>query len=110
MIDICVSLMSEEHTCYPSDHAISRMVFHGIYSRVIDAHCWGSSLDIDDGGNNTNTVDVGMCFGTHECKTDLMLTCHRWVPSEGDYRLPAMTDKMREDYEKGQKERAGGVD
>eukprot|EP01034_Spumella_vulgaris_P024048 gene24048-30345_t len=73
MVEICVNIMSQEHTCYHSDHAISRCFIHGTNAFPMAIECGGSNL----GGG----VTIGMCMGTGGCDTNVHLTCHRWRPN-----------------------------
>ena len=81
MIDICVNLMSQEHTCYHSDHAISRCFIHGVYAYPLDVACGGSQI-------SSNGLYFGMCMGISQCQTNVQLTCHRWKPSRSNSLRP----------------------
>lgn len=80
LVDACMHIMSEEHTCYASDHAISRCVIHGAYAEAIDVDCWGKPYQ-----SSAGSFEMGMCMGIEEC-TDVQLTCHRWMADPADYR------------------------
>lgn len=72
VIDVCMNIMSEEHTCYHSDHALSRCFVHATYADIVNVACPGIEL---------NGMKVGMCMGTDKCDPDVHLTCHRWMPA-----------------------------
>ena len=76
VVDLCNNMMSDEHTCYHSDHALSRCLVHGVYADPINIGCVGTLIST----NPTNIV-IGMCFGTENCDSSLHLTCHRWQPN-----------------------------
>lgn len=76
VIDLCNNMMSDEHTCYHSDHALSRCLVHGVYADPMNIGCGGSLIST----NPTNIV-IGMCFGTDNCDSNVHLTCHRWEPN-----------------------------
>ena len=77
LIELCVNLMAQEHTCYHSDHSLSRCFIHGAYAYPNDAECGVS--------NFPNNLRMGMCMGVGECETSTLLTCHRWRPYHADY-------------------------
>jgi hypothetical protein len=80
-IELCVNMMSPEHTCYHSDHAMSRCMIHGMNAIPYSIECGGSRLG-DDG------LAIGMCMGTDGCDNRIHFTCHRWFPSPTDYNVP----------------------
>ena len=71
--------MSEEHTCYHSDHAISRCMIHGVYVKPFNVACYGLRLAGD--------LTVGMCMGVGYCDPLLQLTCHRWMANATDTKV-----------------------
>jgi hypothetical protein len=77
LAEICVNLMAQEHTCYHSDHSLSRCFIHGAYAYPLDAECGGSTFP--------SGLFMGMCMGVGECQTKTLLTCHRWRPYHADY-------------------------
>ena len=77
LIDVCMNLMSEEHTCYASDHAMSRCLIHGVYATPINLDC-----------GDPNPLHLGMCMGIDNCIPESLLTCHRWMADPLDYRNP----------------------
>ncbi len=79
MIELCVNIMAQEHTCYHSDHSISRCLIHGSNAYPLSIECGGSSMD---------GVDVGMCMGLENCDTNVHLTCHRWEPTKKNNAIP----------------------
>ena len=83
LVDACMNMMSEEHTCYPSDHALSRCLIHGAYAAVIDVDCWGVNIQTSVGDET-----IGFCMGIDECKYSTQFTCHRWMADPSDYRNP----------------------
>lgn len=76
LVDMCVRMMSQEQTCYHSDHAISRCFIHGVYAGPWHADCGGTDLP---GG-----LRMGMCMGTSFCDVNFHLACHRWIPNATD--------------------------
>lgn len=72
VVEICTNLMSQEHTCYHSDHAMTRCLLYAANGYPIHSDCWGSSIGADG-------VTVGMCMGTDTCGEN-QLTCHRFYP------------------------------
>jgi hypothetical protein len=40
LVELCQNVMSEEKTCYHSDHAITRCLIHGTYSNPVNVRCW----------------------------------------------------------------------
>ncbi|RYH29032.1 hypothetical protein EON65_09995 [archaeon] len=76
LVDLCVRMMSQEQTCYHSDHAISRCFIHGVYAGPWHVDCGGSDLP---GG-----LRMGMCMGTGNCDVNMHLACHRWIPNATD--------------------------
>ena len=72
VIELCTNLMSPEHTCYHSDHAMSRCLLYAANGYPMHVDCWGSPVGADG-------VKVGMCMGTDICAED-QLTCHRFYP------------------------------
>jgi hypothetical protein len=80
IIDLCVNIMSQEHTCYHSDHAMTRCLLHGVYAAPLDVGCGGSMV-------GSSRVVIGMCMGTSFCNPDVQLTCHRWKPSRENVRI-----------------------
>ena len=40
LVELCQNMMSEEKTCYHSDHAISRCLVHGAYAYPMNVRCW----------------------------------------------------------------------
>jgi hypothetical protein len=75
-IEICTNLMSQEHTCFHSDHAMSRCLLHGVNGYPVHIACTGSNV------GNPN-VFFGMCMATDFCGDD-HLTCHRFYPLPGN--------------------------
>lgn len=74
LIDLCTNMLSEEGTCYHSDHAISRCLVHGAYADVFNVACSGALVVADP------PFETGMCMGVDVCR-DNLLTCHRWLPN-----------------------------
>jgi uncharacterized protein YceK len=72
VVEICTNLMSPEHTCYHSDHAMTRCLLYAANGYPIHSDCWGSPIGADK-------VTVGMCMGTDVCGEN-QLTCHRFYP------------------------------
>jgi hypothetical protein len=84
IIELCVNMMSQEHTCYHSDHAISRCLVHGVNAEPFSIECGDTRV----GKGGDNEASLGMCMGVEPCLTDVHLTCHRWFPHPADYRVP----------------------
>jgi len=82
VIDLCVNVMSQEHTCYHSDHAITRCYVHGIYTHPLDIECGPTEVSKELG------LSIGMCMGTDYCDPNVLLTCHRWKPSQENILIP----------------------
>jgi hypothetical protein len=72
VIEVCTNLMSMEHTCYHSDHAMSRCLLYAANGYPMHSDCWGSPIGAEK-------VTVGMCMGTDICGEN-QLTCHRFYP------------------------------
>jgi len=84
LVDACMNIMSEEHTCYASDHAISRCLVHGANAAVYSIDCaWGTDINTSAG-----KLHIGMCMGIDECVPHTQLTCHRWMADPSDYNKP----------------------
>lgn len=76
VVEICTNLMSQEHTCFHSDHAMSRCLLYGANGFPVHSDCGGSKL-------GSTGVIIGMCMGTDICSTN-QLTCHRFYPNKND--------------------------
>lgn len=72
VVEVCTNLMSQEHTCFHSDHAMTRCLLYAANGYPVHSDCWGSPIGQDK-------VTVGMCMGTDVCGPD-QLTCHRFYP------------------------------
>jgi hypothetical protein len=71
LVDLCTNTLSQEGTCYHSDHAILRCLMHGVYA------------DIQNPSEHTD-----MCMdGCDWCSFNSTLTCHRWMANTSDARL-----------------------
>ncbi|KAJ1421905.1 hypothetical protein B484DRAFT_452587 [Ochromonadaceae sp. CCMP2298] len=81
LVDICTNTLSDEGTCYHSDHAISRCLVHGVYADVWDVLCQGFKTP------TTPSLYTQMCMGTGACNVKSMLTCHRWQANTSDALL-----------------------
>ena len=81
LVDACMNLMSEEHTCYASDHAMSRCLVHGVYATVLDINCEAGTTLHSSAGD----AHFGMCMGVEKCDPAIQLTCHRWMADPADY-------------------------
>jgi len=73
VIDLCNNMMNEEHTCYHSDHSLTRCFVHAIYANPLNIACGGSLIS-----TSPHNLVIGMCMGTETCDTNQMLSCHRW--------------------------------
>ncbi len=94
VIDICMNIMSEEHTCYASDHAISRCLAHGVYADIVHIDCSAQTLATPKGD-----ILLGMCMGIDKCNNERQFTCHRWMADPKNYKNPipnAWTEKDTE--------------
>lgn len=78
LVDLCATLMSDEGTCYHSDHSLSRCLIHGAYASVWDVKCQGWKIPKSDPPAYTH-----MCMGLANCSSPV-LTCHRWVANVSD--------------------------
>lgn len=83
LIEVCANLMSQEHTCFHSDHAVSRCLFYGANAHVGSVACHGGS-ELDP----TTGLTVAMCMGTDICTREAHLTCHRWYPEPDNFLVP----------------------
>jgi hypothetical protein len=81
LVDLCVNLMSLEHTCYHSDHAVSRCLIHGTNAAPLHIDCGGSTI-------GSGNLLIGMCMGTDHCDPNVHLTCHRWAANVTDPNHP----------------------
>lgn len=79
LIDICVNIMAQEHTCYHSDHSMSRCLLHGSHGYPVSIFCGGSDI-----GNN---LLVGMCMDPGDSCGPVQLTCHRYYARQDDPRI-----------------------
>ena len=79
LIDICVNLMAQEHTCYHSDHSMSRCLLHGSHGYPVGINCGGSDIGMD--------LVVGMCMDPGDSCGAAQLTCHRYYPRKDDPRI-----------------------
>ena len=100
MVDVCMNIMSEEHSCYHSDHALSRCLIHGVYAQAVDQWCGGAApylpheLPNPEGGNSGPRI--GMCMQTDEkCIPEVHFTCHHWMPEKDDYRKPVKAEDLQ---------------
>jgi hypothetical protein len=91
MIDICVNIMAQEHTCYHSDHSITRCYVHGIYADPVNIECGGSWLFPSHDNEN---LMIGMCMGIAECSIEVQLTCHRWKANRNNVLLPVNMQQL----------------
>lgn len=81
LVELCANLLSGEHTCYHSDHAVTRCMVHAAYADVTHIYCGGSTL--------RPGLLIGMCMGCEGCDHLHHITCHRWVASANDSRIPS---------------------
>lgn len=86
LIDLCVNLMAKEHTCYHSDHALTRCLAHGAYVDPVAIDCEGSAIGHR---GEQGYVELGSCYYKY-CSMEHSLTCHRFV-----YNRPDLTGKGR---------------
>lgn len=77
IVDLCVNTMAGEHTCFHSDHSVTRCLAHGVMADVMDISCGGTRL--------SDKLTIGMCMGTDFCHPQTQLTCHRWKPNPDNY-------------------------
>lgn len=95
LIELCSNIMSQEHTCYHSDHAISRCYIHGAYASPNDIDCGGTQV--------TPNLKFAMCMGTGDCNPKFHLTCHRWRPFRQNpdraYNLYAPSNESNHDHQ-----------
>jgi len=73
LVEMCKNILSEEGTCYHSDHAISRCFAHAVYADIWNVGCYGWKIPRTD-------YMTGMCMGCDKCGENV-LTCHRWMPN-----------------------------
>lgn len=86
LVDLCTNILSDEGTCYHSDHALSRCFVHAAYVDVWNVACQGYTL------SSNPPFSTGMCMGVTNC-TDNLLTCHRWWPNMSTPDLSPMPYK-----------------
>jgi hypothetical protein len=77
IVDLCVNTMAGEHTCFHSDHSVTRCLAHGVLADILDISCGGTRL--------SDKLTFGMCMGTAFCNPKVQLTCHRWKPNPDNY-------------------------
>jgi hypothetical protein len=107
MVDVCMNIMSEEHSCYHSDHALSRCLTHGVYALAVDQWCGGSgfkppALPMGPTRANEEGPRVGMCMNIDdkcESESGVHFTCHHWMPDKKNYRKAVPANKALS-YEK----------
>ena len=95
LIDVCNSMMSDERTCYHSDHSMSRCFIHGTYSTPVHADCWAGYLPPHDSSGGSK---IKMCMILSQCDLNQHLTCHRWYPRLDDPSDVEMIFHNRSDY------------
>jgi hypothetical protein len=86
LIDLCVSLMSKEHTCFHSDHAMTHCLVHGAYADIVHIDCANQAPKFElsyplAGSREVSYLDLRSCGR----KTDkVVLTCHQHVYNRTD--------------------------
>ena len=105
MVDVCMNIMAEEHSCYHSDHALTRCIVHGIYATPLDQWCGGnaplSPPELPVPPSDKGGPAIGMCMQVDEkCLPDVHLTCHHWMPDPKDYTQPIPAKNDLDKYEK----------
>lgn len=93
LVDLCLNLLADEHTCHHSDHSISRCLMHGAYATVI--HIPASNIN----SSSLQPTHVQVCrpenAGRDSCKvcdTRRHLSCHRHRPVSSTNSTPVRTD------------------
>ena len=76
LVDICVSMMSGEHTCQHSDHVMGRCLLYGAHAAFINVACH-SKIPLEE---VPQSVPLGMCFMSQQCDIRSHITCHRYRP------------------------------
>ena len=104
MVDVCMNIMAEEHSCYHSDHALTRCIVHGIYATPLDQWCGGraplSPPELPVPPSDKGGPAIGMCMQVDEkCLPDVHLTCHHWMPDPKDYTSPIPANNDLDRYE-----------
>jgi hypothetical protein len=91
LIDLCVSLMSKEHTCFHSDHAMTHCLVHGAYVDPIRIDLMSNRSQRDREFSSTlgiplneNVDELGWFYETKPCNLSRSLTCHRYVYNRTD--------------------------
>lgn len=87
LVELCRNLLSEENTCYHSDHAMTRCLAHGAYVDMIHIGCNGTYINY--GRNNEFTIFLRTC-GFGSMVRDHLLSCHRYV-----FDRPDLSNKQR---------------
>jgi hypothetical protein len=85
LIDLCTNYMSDEFTCYHSDHALSRCFSYGLFAEPVNVACAGQEI------SPRSELHFGMCFDPHACSKEKHLTCHRWKANPMDVTEPIPT-------------------
>jgi hypothetical protein len=88
--------MSNEETCQHSDHAMGRCLLYGASGVPVGAVCQTQvPLESVPRVNpiTGETVVIGMCFMTPDCKLDSMITCHRYKPADDSAYMDAKKRK-----------------
>jgi hypothetical protein len=91
LIDLCVSLLSKEHTCFHSDHAMTHCLVHGAYANYVrndlmpgrsqEDREFSSALGIPW---NEDVVEEFVWGKTRPCNLSRSLTCHRYIYNRTD--------------------------
>jgi hypothetical protein len=76
LVDLCVSLLSGEHTCQHSDHAMGRCILFGAYASYANVAC-ETLVPLEEVPSH---IPVGMCFMAKQCDLRRHVTCHRYRP------------------------------
>ena len=77
LIDLCVRVLSSEHTCQHSDHVMGRCLLYGADAVYTNVAC-ESLVPLE---TVPSTVPLGMCFMAKECDVQRHVTCHRYMPA-----------------------------
>lgn len=90
MVDVCMNVMAEEHSCYHSDHSLSRCFVHGVYAQAVNQWCGSRDPYLPPSLPNPGGKPgpkIGMCMEVDgQCYSDVHFTCHHWMPDDNDYR------------------------
>jgi hypothetical protein len=91
LVDLCVSLMSKEHTCFHSDQAMTHCLVHGAYVDLIRIDLMSNRSQEDREFSlalgvpvDEDVVELQKWWETKPCNLSRSLTCHHYVYNRTD--------------------------